>query len=360
MKNLSSIILLLIIANTSFGQPSFAPNNISKAKEDLPKNIKRITQYEGDYLLNIREYDKNSNQVFSHYKQYVSEYWKDKYLTMVTAEVCNDDGLVVRSYNLHSNAGLSIWYNEYDSLGNNIRIYKKDNQYEQDDKLINKNPYEYISEIKSNNDLLNHPKIQEIESTSKKYLLVERIYNESGDMVVQLSYDSKGDTTVIQKYEYDENHNSVYFYNEWKGQSNIWWEYYFEYEKNANLLERKDSLTSKKAEPIQSVRLDFDNREKRKRVSSITFYKYDDKSRLISQLEYSDGVLESKYTYEYNDKDQVTKRLAYLYDENNMVSQDTYEYNQEGYVVRHIEENYRTGEKKVREYKYRYVYEYYE
>lgn len=352
MKKLFLLTAFILIAKVSFGQLTFLPNDISKAKDDLPENIKKITQYQGDYLLNVREYDKNFNQIFSHYKQYVSEHWNDKYLTMIKANVYDEKGLVVRSYHLHSNAGHSIYYHEYDSLGNNTKIFKKDNAYEKDDELINKNPYAYIAEIKTFQNLINHPKIKEIEATSERQLILEMLYDTSGNLVEQLFFDAQGDTSMVQKYQYDENHNTIYHYSETKGQTGIWWEYYYEYEKE------EDSLAEKKDRLLQSVRVDFDRRENRPRVSAITIYRYDDKDRLKAEIDYSDGKFESKYVYEHNNNEQVIKRLAYLYDEDNLVSQEIYEYNPEGDVVKHIDEDYRTDERKVKE--YRYTYEYYE
>jgi hypothetical protein len=125
MQKLTVILIFLIFGTVAFGQLSFLPNDISKAKILLPDKIKTIRQYKGDLLLNVREYDTLKNMTFSHYKQYVHENWNGKYITMITGNLYNDSAKIEKSYHLHSNAGLSIWYYEYDSVGNNTKCDTK-------------------------------------------------------------------------------------------------------------------------------------------------------------------------------------------------------------------------------------------
>ena len=132
MKHL--VVAIIFIANVTFvfGQL----NNISTAANDLPDKIKTLQQYQDDVLLNVRTYDTLKNLVFSHYKQYVHDNWNGKYITMITGNIYDNYGKIIKSYSLHSNAGLSILYYEYDSLGNNTKLYKRNNDYEKQDSLI--------------------------------------------------------------------------------------------------------------------------------------------------------------------------------------------------------------------------------
>lgn len=359
MKQLVATIIFIANVTFVFGQlPSELPNDISKTKNDLPDKIKTILQYQddSDFLLNVRTYDTLKKIVFSYYKQYVSEYWNGKYITMITGNIYDNYGKIIKSYDLHSNAGLSICYYEYDSFGNQIKSYIKNNDYEKHDSLINQNPYYYISDIRNINGLINHPKIEEIELVAKKYLLRERTFDSIGNIIEEVSYEENGDTSAYQKYEYDENNNKIYFYNEW-AKSNQW-EYYYEYEKKYSFFGEDSQTKSKRSNLLQSVRIDYDWREKRKRISDITLYKYDNEDRLTEKILYCKGEFREKHVYEYNNLNRETKRIWYDYNPDKIVLEKTYLYNKEGNVIEEIVNDSRTREKKV--YKYRYEYEYYE
>jgi hypothetical protein len=354
MRKLTTILILMIYGIVTFGQLTFLPNDISKTKKLLPDNIRTIRQYKGDLLLNVREYDTLKNLTFSHYKQYVHENWNGKYLTMITGNLYNDLGILIKSYHLHSNAGLSIWYYEYDFLGNNTKLFMRDNDYEDHDSLINTNPYRYIEEITNINELNNHPKIKEIEKVVQKYLHWERTYDSIGNMLTELSFNENGDTSGYQRYEYDENNNNIYFYNEWSKENH--WEYFYEYEKEYSFFEENEETDPKPKKILQSVRVDFECGENRKRVSDITFYRYNNRDKLIEEAKYEKGEFQDKYVYEYNDLGQVTKRTAFVYDLNKIASIKTYSYNEEGDVIKEKDEDFRSGEKEKNEYRYEYEY----
>lgn len=326
------------------------------AKKLLPDKVKIIKVYEGDLLINVKEYDTLKNLTFSHNKQYVSENWSGKYLTVVIGNIFNEMGQIEKSYLLHSNVGLSIRYYEYDSVGNNTKSFTRDNDFERKDSLINTNPYRYISEITTINELISHPKIEEIEKKAQKHLNWERTYDSIGNILTELSFKENGDTSAYQRYEYDKYNNNIYFYNEWSKEDN--WEYYYEYDREYSFFEEENEPEKKPSNLLQSVRIDFDSRENRKKVSKITFYKYDNKDRLIEEIEYDRGEFNHKYIYEYNDKNQVTKRFFYIYDLDKIASIESYSYNKEGNVIKEIDEDFRSDKKE--EIKYRYEYEYYD
>jgi len=261
MQKLIAILIFLIFGTVAFGQLSFLPNDISKAKKLLPDKIKTIRQYKGDLLLNVREYDTLKNMTFSHYKQYVRENWNGKYITMIDGNIYDNSGRIEKSYHLHANAGLSIWYFEYDSLGNNTKVLMRNNDYEEHDSLINKNPYRYIEEITNINELISHPKIREIEKVAKKYLLWQRTFDSIGNLLTEFSFKENGDTSGFKRYEYDENNNNIYFYYEWSKENH--WEYYYEYEKDYSFFQEGEEIAPKPKNLLQSVRVDFDWRENR-------------------------------------------------------------------------------------------------
>lgn len=355
MRKLITILILIIYVTVVFGQLTFLPNNISKAKNLLPDNIKMIRQYKGDLLLNVREYDTLKNLIFSHYKQYVHENWNGKYITMITGNEYDDSGKILKSYHLHSNAGLSIWYNEYDMHGNNIKLLMRNNDYEYHDSLINTNPYSYIEEITNKNELTTHSKIKEIESITQKYLQWERTYDSIGNMLTELSFKENGDTSGCKRYEYNAYRNIIYFYNEYSKENHS--ECYYEYEKEHFFFKGVVKAKSKPTNLLQSVRVDYDWREKRKRISDITFYKYDKNDRLFEETKYDKGEFQDKYVYEYNESGQVNKLTAYVNNLEKVAMVETYSYNKEGDVIKEIDEDFRSGNKT--EIDYRYEYEYY-
>jgi len=357
MKQLVVILILMSNLTFVFGQlPSDLPNDISKTKSDLPDKIKIVRQYQDNFLLNVRIYDTLGNEIFSHYKQYVHENWNGKYITMISASIFDDFGKAIKLYNLHSNAGLSIQYYEYDNLGNNTKTYQRNNDYEDDDDLINTNPFHYISEIKNIDELINHSKIKEIELVAKKNLCSENILDSVGNVIKEIFYKENGDSVYI-RYEYDKNKNKIYSYHSGNERFSET-EYYFEYEKKYSFFEEDLQKEPRQSNLLQSVRIDYDWREKRKRISDITHYKYDNEDRLIETIEYSEGKFQAKYLYEYNDLNQITKRTSYVYNLDKIASEETYLYNQEGNVIEETDKDFRAGKETVN--KYHYEYEYYE
>jgi len=353
------IVAIIFAANVSFAFCQW-PNDISKAKNDLPDKIKKVQQYQDDILLNVREYDTLKNEIFRHYKQY----WDDRYgyLTMITGNIYDNYGNILKSFSLHSNAGLSISYFEYDSYGNNTKVYIRNNRYEHHDSLINKRPYRYISEIKNFDELIDHPKIKEIELVAKKYLLREFTFDSIGNKLTEITYSENGDTIGNHRNEYDKNNNRVYSY-QWYSKENHR-EYYCEYEPNFKskyLSFGQDPQTkSIKRNLVQTVRIDYDWREKRKRVwDNITFYKYDNEDRLVEDLTYRRGEFKGRYVSEYNNLNLIVKKILY-FDYFDKISQETtYSFNKEGYVIEETETDFRSRDKNPKMKKYRYEYGYY-
>ena len=113
---------------------------------------------------------------------------------------------------------------------------------------------------------------------------------------------------------------------------------------------------SKSSNLLQSVRVNYSRSEDRKRVSEITFLKHDDRNRLIERTEYIWGEFSAKYVYKYNALSQVISRVSYVYNLDKAVSVITYSYNKEGNVIKEIDEDFRSNEKKMTEYRYEYEY----
>lgn len=353
----TTLLLLLFTCIYSIpvsGQSPSHPNDASTRKGKLPKNIKSVTQYSDDIVLNISEYDQNEKEVFSYYNQYVGEFWNGKYITVITGSLYNNKGQLMKSYNLHSNAYLSIREYAYDTLGNNTHVFDRDYISDKSEKAINSNPYSFISEIKSFDELIKHPLIIEIENSSPKNLLWIKEYDNNSNLVSEVTLTPEGDTSAIERYRYNSNHQPVYYYHEWPGMSST--EDYYEYEKSP--FSGNHSTEHQESKLLQRVRINNPLIPDKTRVSEITFYKYDNEGRLAAETEYSDGELSVKYIYKYNNDNRVVNRLAFLHDEENLVSKETYTYNAEGFVKRKTDEDPGTGEKTAST--FRYEYQFYE
>lgn len=354
MKKLTLLFILVLDVIVDYGQVTSLPYDISCDKKYLPEKIQTIHQYVGDLLMNVKEFDLSKNMTFSHYKQYVSEKWNGKYLTMITGNVYNDSGRVEKSYHLHSNVGFSIWYYEYDSNGNNTRVYGKSNKGDKHDSLINQNPYRYIEEITGFNDLISHPEIMELEKKDEKYLLWDRTYDSAGNKLTELHLSEKSDTIMFIRNEYDKRKNNVY--SEYQLPNGFYWEYYLEYEKDTPFA--KDGLVSDSLQDnlLQRVRVEYDRREKRERVSEIEFIQYDDKDRMVKKTSFSFGKFRDQHINEYNELGQISKQIAYVFDADKVAYTKSYLYNQEGNIIKVTNEDFRYGKKEERDFRYEYAY----
>jgi len=353
-STLPSIILILLLGdNIAFGQQRFPPNDPFQNKTELPQKIKRITQNENDEIISIKEFDLDRNLIFHYHKQMVGDFWRGKYITMIEVYEYSN-GRLLKAYHLHSNAGFTIWYYQYDSLGNNIKVFQQENDYDDQDSLINKNQYEYISKILTLNDLINHPKIKELESKSNRYLLWERSYDTLGNLCQEITYSSNGDTSLIERYNFDQNNNQVY--SNYQLSDEISWEYFYEYEMEISINEDNEPLPKQPAKLIQSVRLDYNKLNQNKRVSEIQFYKYDEKNRLIEYLEFREGLFNGKTIFQYDGNERVNKKTHYIRNETEIAINQFYEYNKEGNIIKESLNDFRTGEKKSTEFQYKYEY----
>jgi len=371
MKKL--VILLIFISNVTliFGQITIALDDIDSKK--LPDKIKSVRRYHNDVLLNVCTYDTSRNLLFNYYRQYHEFLKGEKWLTMITANIYNNLGKIEKSYNLHSNVGLSILSYEYDSLMNNTKINTKNNDYEKDKNLINSNPYSYISEIMSINDLVKHPKIKEIESTVKTSSTIEHFFDSIGNITKLHFKNDKGDE-YIHTFEYDIYNNNIFtsywgktYYGEnySESYSELFQEYVNIFEKQTPIIfdffneeQLKERPKPIKSNLVQSVKIGYNSDNKIKRImDNIYFYKYDKENRLIEATRYFKGDLKLKIIYEYDSKNQMIRNFSYDYDWNpNRISfERTYIYDEYGNIIEETVKQHRGGG----EYTIKYLYEYY-
>jgi len=350
------LTLLLFLSSTlCFGiKPEF-PTAHLMPETNLPPKIKRVLTYHDSILLIINEYDICQRKIFTYNRQDFNSRNKNKFLTMIIGNEYDNAGTLIKSYNLHSNVGISIRYYDFDDTTNCIKVYEKNNRYE-DIGPINENQYSYLSEIKSYDDLIHFPKIPEIETKNDKLLLCEERTDTINNIIEKSWIDSRGDTDMIQKFEFNKDQNVINYFQELP-QHGIYHKIYYEYEKDPIELFGRKPTKNSSHKLLQSVRFSFNSDTKKEKVDEITFYKYDSIDRLKEEVTFTDGVFETKALYEYDDKNRLKSQTLYKYDDTKIAKIMTYQYNNEGYVIKKTETDNRSKKSRILDYKY--VYEYY-
>ncbi len=333
-SNLSLIFILFQIV--LFGQSKINQIELTFDKNNIPEKIKKITQYKSDTIINIREFDSVKNLVFSYSNEYVGENWNNKYLTTIRANIFEKNKKISKSYYLNSNAGINIDYYEYDKNGFIKQKYSRNNNFEDDEKLTNTNPYSYIFKIESISDLINNDELIRIEKIADKYLKLENEYDSVGNLIKEISFNSLNQKEWIEHSFYDDDNHLLYSVSE--ESQNI---FNFLYSYNKNKLS-------------QSIRISQDKNTLLKEVDYIMLYEYDKKDRLTKEMIIQDGQIKYKYDYKYGKDNYIKKIITYLYNSKEPSIIQEFYYNEKGSVIKEKIKDYRTNEKNINKYFYKY------
>jgi hypothetical protein len=280
--------------------------NISLEKKQLPNKIRRIYQVQDQDTMNILEFDKNKNLIFKYYKQFEGDYWHDKFLFMIEANVYKDNKLV-KTYYLHSNVGYELFLYGYDGENiDNIEEYHLDNI-----KGVNINQYSFIQKIRDYKNCVDFADKLEIKANGK------------------LDYEGHRDfsDTEVKEYYADASSYKLFRLNEKNRIEKI--EYYAKGKKWEN--------DSKFYRYDQSGRVAMTYSMKGKDTLKYTRYKYDGQVTTITKREV--GVATSTKMY-------VKNNLSwdYISEENSIRQSDLHTLDRYGLPVRIIVSN---GDKTV-------------
>jgi hypothetical protein len=369
-----TLIGLIIITNLSviIGQwQDGLQNDISKVKNELPKNIKKIIQYSDTIILNVREYDKNSNEIFNYYVQYVGEFWNGKNVYLISGKFYDSQNRLIKSYNLHSNIGFSISIFEYDSI-NNVKtefLIEPKNIIQHE---ANSNPYRYIAKICSINDLLEFKEIIELEQKSKRQLIKKEYYDNSDKLLKTVVFDERLDTSSTSFYFYNKigklisisqnlNPDLPYRYHSYEKKYNytednriIYTETGIEMMNSSNII----NLPTKKIDTIETKIYEYNS------INQLI-----NEYSLMSDYEFM-GNREYEYdktSYKYNESGLIIEKVnSRTYPKNKFLpnegeelfSSEKYKYNETGYVIE--EKTYEFQENKEKQQLYKYEFEYYD
>lgn len=137
----------------------------------LPKGYKKIIQTIANDTINILEFDNQKRLLFKQYRQYCSEFMRDKYITMIEAHIYKDNK-VVKTISLHSNIGYAVY--KYDYKDCNIVSVSK---YEKGSSN-NNNPYWFIKHINDMDSLLAFIEDKKIDEKQNLEFKIKRKYND--------------------------------------------------------------------------------------------------------------------------------------------------------------------------------------
>lgn len=349
MKQILLLILLFTLSNQSFGQYSDLPNDIYRPTDKIPKNLKRIVQYSDSLIFNVVEYDKSGNELFKYYRQYVGEFWNGKYIIMITGNVF-ENNRIVKTYNLHSNAGFDIYSFEYDTILRQLKTFIFIKEKDLSDDKINSNPYKDIDTITTFNAILGVRHIQLIENKSRKKLTSIENMDSKGNLVTIVFYRPNGK----------------------KDKASV----IYEYNKMGQLISEiyHDPIMKSGIKRIEHTYLE------NKLTQTIVKYGYNDTSELklfryntagLLAIQYllrskfiNDGIVHYdfyKYSYTYNENGELIKEttstmlthsLTLLDVDDEIMEETEYFYDDNGYVIKEINHDYSSKTESTKNYRY--------
>ena len=156
--------------------------------------------YHDGVLVAIREFDAQDSISFTLSNDFQGESWPNRYITTVYGTTVDSSGQRINIQG-HSNVGWNIFTSEMegDSL---TRYFVIDNGFDDDSSKVNQNQFDYMRNISSAEDLINHPQILQMTSTGKRRLI--KIARRREDrQVSEISFSSSGDTSSVTSFFYE-------------------------------------------------------------------------------------------------------------------------------------------------------------
>jgi hypothetical protein len=342
------LTLLYFIINSITGIEVFAqinyspvtinlPNGITLGQSKILPNVKRIEQYEQNILLNIEEYDTKGNLLFDYFKQEVGDFWNGKYIVMIKAQLFNQNNQLVKSYNIHSNAYLSIRHYEYDKAGNNSEVWVQ--EINDDTAEVNSNPYRFIFTLTDFKSVLKNPIIKEVESNSRKYLLWKNSFDVNNNLIKQVEYTPAGTIASIATYKYSVDNRLLYFSDIYpsSGLSSSETIYTYKYSpaRSKRRMHQDNHL-------LQITKLNISPDDSLKSISESQFYTYDQAGNMLSESRFSGGVLSEKSEFIYDSDNKLKNIKTYLEGGQTPVVLISLIYNKEGHISQDERKDLRT------------------
>lgn len=280
---------------------TFILSGLTGQAQDL-LGVKSITQYEDTTIRKISSLDTNGNVTF----------WMNNRMNgpviMLGASTYDSLGRRVMSISAHSNVGFSVYTYEFDSSGNESRVFSS-KEAPEEDKEYRFNPYAHIDNYITTQELENDTTVQSIINNGEKHLVFDRIFDNNGNEIKEILFKENGDTSQITTNEYDKNANRVQFH--FRGNLGEW-DYHYSFDTNGN------KLSSKR---INSNGV----------TSDVHIYKYDDDNNLIEHQSLKQGKIQYFLKYLYLNGQKINE--VYYYEEK-LMREHTFEYDEKGNIIK--------------------------
>ncbi|MEQ9090169.1 MAG: hypothetical protein RIE52_03720 [Balneola sp.] len=337
-KAIFTLLLTLVISKANYGQ--FLFNNVPFELDSKPENSFLIKQMRENEMTKIEEFDDKGNLIFQYIQGDIPPFfsWSEPHFFIYAFEY-DEVGNIVKRYAFNSNAGHNIYEYETNSDSTVKTIYVR-NYPERGNR--NTNAYSNISEIKNFSELLESTEVITMMSSEKLFLKFEYLNNQ-------------GKPIQIDEYSYTYR-DSI--------QTRI------EYDKKLNELWKK--VITSDGEVKREINYDYPNDETR--ITKIINYRngkesYSYQSAKVTDKE-NDAEIEFSISgedlnirfYQYENGKLVNIRvyktefsgdlIVPLSNNFEKTAQMVYSYNELGLLEKERMDNYETGEKEIRTYKY--------
>jgi hypothetical protein len=275
-----------------------------------------VKTYDGKKLRHITEYDRNGNCIFSRSDGMSGP------VIMLESTTYDSLNREIFSISAHSNLGFYVSETVYEPLLTKVYVYEIDSIYSESGFYFGESSHAIIAKIDTKKELDNCKNVRKI-LKGEKHLQQITWYNGKNEMLGEVYFDQKNDTSTLELYEYDSSGETLHFHNEWRGGMKAEWDCYYFYDTNGNQL--------------QMIRVE--DKDGIKDTSEISQRKYSATNKLLERTELRHGRFEYREVYEYNEKDQLIRQRDYNKEETNLVRTTTYEYDKNGKLVRKMSDD---------------------
>ncbi|MTI29383.1 hypothetical protein [Xanthovirga aplysinae] len=338
MRSIILAFLLIGLSLNSFGQ--FAFNNISFELKKPPNNPYRIIQTRDGETTKVEEFDETGRQVFQYIQGDIPPFfnWTEPHRFIYAFEY-DESGKTVKRYAFNSNAGHNIYEYEYSDDSSTKHSYQR--SYPDEGKQ-NTNAYADIERLRTFSDLMNSSEVAVMNSSDRIFLNREHLdQNRNPIKYVEYSKMHKDTLSTTTKYDVELREIKKTVVNS-KGEINR--ENVYEY------LDSKSQIST--INHYRNGQIAFFYRfAETKNEAGETEYSYSERKGTLNvrHNQYEEGYLTSITVYKTKFKGELIVPVSKKFKK---VAEMKYTYNELGLMEKEEMNNYETGEKETRTYKY--------
>lgn len=335
------ILTILLIGIFQNGYSQFAFNNVSFKLKNPPPHPFKIVQVRDGEITKIEEYSDSSTVVFQYVQGDIPPFfnWKEPHRFIYAYEF-DESGRTIKRYDFNSNAGLNIYEYDYNLERNTKTTFERSFPETEVDK--NTNTYANISRIKTFKDLKESSEVSTIMDAEKFILKVE--YLNDAEKPIQIKeYSNMYRDSINTFIDYDQSFRELST-RVVSSANEILREGRSEYPNNNTKITTINNYRNHlkvSTYRFAEVKNDVEGTE--------TKYSEINGELTVRHYQYEDGNLTTITVYDTKFKDQLIVPIS---KKSKKVAEMKYSYNSEGLLEKEEMENYKTGQKETRIYKY--------